>query len=564
MLQSLQIKNVALIRDLSLAFEQGFSVLIGETGAGKSIILDSLNFVLGGKADKTLIRTGEKNMRVEALFTCINQNAKEVLQEQGIELENDEVILSRTLNTEGRSECRINGFIVLVGTLKQLALNLVDSYAQHDSIILLSAKKHQAVLDSVDSLLLEPIKKELEELLFQKQKVVAKINEINGEGFSFEAKKDFLMFQVNEIETINPLANEDEELHEKRQMLMHYEKNAELIKNLIQTLEGDGSGLLSAKTKMAHKQIALLALQHKNFEEVAARMENVALELADIYETIVDFSDNYVFDERELSRIDARYDKIKMLKQKYGPTLDDVLAFYQTAKQKLYDLENSEYLLGQLEKEKQQIKEKILLVAKNLSDKRKQIASKIEKQMQEQLFDLGMKHAIFQVSFSKNQTLPEEIGKNGIDEIEFLFSANKGEELKSLSKTISGGELSRFMLAFKNILVGEDSVQLLVFDEIDSGISGETASVVAQKLGSLSKHFQILCITHLPQVASMADHYYFVKKMVEGNATFTKVELLSKEREIQEIARLTGVTLSDNALRHAKDLKEWSNQFKSK
>lgn len=562
MLQSLQIKNVALISELSLSFERGFSVLIGETGAGKSIILDSLGFVLGGKVEKSLIRSGENQMRVEAMFGGVNKGVMQLLSEQGIECDG-EVLISRTLSHEGRNECRINGTIVLLSMLKTVALNLVDSYAQHDSIVLLSSKKHQAILDGCAANEIEPLKQQLEQLLQQKSDINKRIDTINGEGFSFETRKEFLTYQVNEIAAISPQSGEDEVLQEKRQQLLNYEKNASALTDIVLALEGDGTGLLATKLKQVQKQVAHFALQNKQFEELSTRTESIALELADVYDTIKDFAQNFYYDEKDFQATDARYDKIKTLKQKYGPTLNDVLDFYQKSQQQLFDLENSEFLLSKLAQEKQVVLDKLQVVANQLTQKRKEVAARIEKQMVGQLVQLGMKHAQFKVMFAQVEADANKIGKNGLDDIEFLFSANKGEELKSLSKTISGGELSRFMLAFKNILVTEDSVQVLVFDEIDSGISGETASVVAQKLGQLAQQFQILCITHLPQVASMGDNYFYVSKLVQGNATFTKVEVLDLNRQIEEIARLSGgAQQSQHALLHAKELKAWSNQFK--
>ncbi|MFA6859805.1 MAG: DNA repair protein RecN [Clostridia bacterium] len=564
MLNSLRIKNVALISDLSLSFENGFTVLIGETGAGKSIILDSLSFVLGGKADKTLVRSGEKLMKVEALFSDINNSTKDLLTEQGIEADS-EIVISRSLNIDGRGECRINGSIVLVSTLKQIALNLIDSYAQHDSQVLLSSKNHQAVLDGCASGKIDKIKNELETLVSKRNEIKKKIDEISGEGFTFERKKDFLTFQITEIESVKPQKGEDETLQEKRQMYLNFEKNADSLKEMLNIFEGDGTGLMSAKATQLKKLISSFSSQSKAFEELGTRMENVAYELSDIYETVKDFERNYVFDEKEFNEIDSRYDKIKNLKQKYGPTLDDVISFYNKSKTQLEDLDNSEYLLTKLNEDKVAILKQIYEKAKALSQERRIVAGNIEAQMHGELTELGMKHATFKVKFSESSEFSEEteIGKNGIDNVEFLFSANKGEELKSLSKTISGGELSRFMLAFKNIISG-DGVQILVFDEIDSGISGETAMVVAEKLGMLSKKYQVLCITHLPQVASMADNYLYVKKIVKENSTFTTVEPLVAERTIEEIARLSsGAIVSESALLHAKELKNWAENYKN-
>lgn len=563
MIKQLKIKNFALIKDLELNFKSGFNVLIGETGAGKSIIINALSFVLGGKSNKSQIRSGETEIKVEAVFEGFGSSTKNALQELG-QPEEDIIILSRKYNVDGKTECRINGAFATLSMLKQLAETLVDFYGQHDSQLLLKTSKHIEILDSYKPELLSEIKLRLAELMGEYKKLNADINSLGGTFENRERMLDLLEYQINEIEKVNPKTGEFEEIENRLLEIRNSEKISNALKTTYENLDGTNSAVQYIKNSV--KSLSNITQFNPKFESFKERLNSSMYEIQDLADIFKVELKNMTYSQFELEELDDRLDNLKMLKRKYGNTIEEVLDFLEKSKKerdKLLSVDDEvERLSSKLNLNKQQLETSSL----KLSELRRKIAVEIEKNIKKELAFIGMKNADFKINF-ENQTSDNDkknFSENGTDNVEFLFSANLGETLKPLTKTISGGEMSRFMLALKNIIASKDGVETLVFDEIDSGISGEIGSAIAERIAFLSKNFQVLCITHLPQVTAMGDNYFYVYKVSDQSSTQTLVQLLDEENLYPILAKLSGNKFkTEIALAHAKELKSWANNYKS-
>lgn len=547
MLQTISIKNVALIKSLTIDFGSGLNILLGETGAGKSIIFDSLNFALGAKADKNLLRTNENEMRVELLFTNINSQAKTVMQSLGFE--DDEILISRTLNLDGKSSIRINGQVASQSLLKQIGSALLDSYSQHESIELLNSKNHLLLLDRYNYDAINPIKENLKLEYSHYNDLIKKINSLGGDKFEREHEKSLLTYQITEIEHAEIKEGEDTQVKERLDLMNSSEKIVNAISSCQSLLSDNGDSCLN---NLEYAISSLVPIS--NFDSIASchqRLESAKYEIEDIYETLVDIRNNTEFDEHEFEQLDLRHDTIRDIFKKYGGSYQKVQEFLSKAKLRLNELEDSDSLIEKYQKEVNEKYNNLIKIAKELSNIRKQTAFKIEQKIKQELSALGMKSSVFNIKFDEG-----EISSNGIDKVEFVFSANLGQESKSLSKTASGGELSRFMLAFKNIFSENESVETLIFDEIDSGISGETGLIVGEKLSSIKKHAQIICITHLPQVASFGDEFYYISKSESDGQTYTNVKHLEGDEIVYNLAKMISGQVSNIALSHAKEMRE--------
>ncbi len=548
MLQSLSIKNVALITNLNIEFGEGFNVLLGETGAGKSIIFDALNFVLGAKADKTLIRFGENEMRVDAVFTNLSPHTRENLSQLGYE--DDEIGLSRTLNSEGRSVVRINGAPVVLSVLKEVGLCLVDSYSQHESVELLKTKNHLSMIDKFGGDNLSNLKFEVKETFSKLNEIIKKIDKLGGDNFERERKLSLLEYQINEIEEANLKLGEEEDLKDK----INFYQSAEKINEAISTCEGLLSeGINSCITQIQQSTSALSGLgEFDDIEDCRKRLESSRYEIEDVCDTLYKIKSSTDFDEREFEKLDRRRDQIRSIIKKYGGTIENSLEFLSQAKEEYAEIIDSEAILVKLEKEKFLIENKFIKLCEALSLERKKVAEDIKNKLLKELYELGMKSSKFDVEFKRL----DKPSLNGFDYVEFVFSANKGQDVKALSKTASGGELSRFMLAFKNIFASIGGAQTLIFDEIDSGISGETGNIVGLKLNNIKKNAQVICITHLPQVASYGDDFFFVSKKENENTTSTELKYLNNNEIIYNLARMVvGDNVSETALKQAEEMR---------
>lgn len=547
MLQTLFIKNVALISSLTIDFGRGLNILLGETGAGKSIIFDALNFVLGEKADKTLIRSGEDMMRVDAVFSSLNAQASAQLEELGFS--DEELALSRTYSLDGKSVIRVNGVPTSQSVLKEIGSILVNSYSQHESVDLLKVKNHLSMLDKFGGNDIKNLKDIVKEEYQALSEIEKKIKSLGGDDFERERTKSLLAYQIKEIEDARLEVGEDKELQERLQFLNNAEKIYQAISYCEQLLSDSADSCINELQQSSSYLSAVSGFE--NIDDCKNRLDSARLEIEDIYQTLLDIKGDAEFDEEEYERLDRRHDLIKSLIKKYGGSIEKTLDYLEQAKAQLDELDDSANLIAKLEQDKKELLAKLKNSADNLTETRQKVAQDISIKITKELHELGMKSSLFETKFKKL----DEIGPNGQDDVEFVFSANKGQELKSLSKTASGGELSRFMLAVKNIFLSIGSAETLIFDEIDAGISGETGNIVGQKLHKITDFAQVICITHLPQVACYGDDFYYVSKKEDDKSTQTNVKHLEGDEVVSGIARLiAGDNISDIALSHAREM----------
>ncbi len=546
MLSSLFISNLALIKNCEINFNKGFNVILGQSGAGKSILIDAISFVLGAKADKTLMRTGENLMKVEAVFDNITEKTKKKLENIGIECD-DELIISRSLNSDGKSVIRVNGSVVVLKNLRDITEDFVDFCGQHDSVGLINVNNHLALLDSFIGREAEEHLKTLNSYFDELQEIDKKIKALGGDDAERNRLKEILKFQIDEIENANLITGEEEELKEKFNYISASEKiseNLSLALNYLERESVSASGLVfDAKTLLSSLS------EFDNISDCQDRLNSVYYELKDIAETLENILDNTDYDPVSLERIDKRLDLIKDLKRKYGKNIEEILKFLENAKGRLEELNNGEELLTLLDRQRGELLGKIEDASSKLSALRKEKAKVFESKLEKELNDLQMKGTSFKVNFEKG-----ELSRKGQDEVKFVFSANIGEELKDLSKTASGGELSRLLLAFKNIMLDKEST--VIFDEIDSGISGQTAGKVAEKLKNISKYLQTICITHTPVVASKGDEFILVTKESGNGETVSNAQIIHGDEVVREIANLIDGSekISKTAINHAKEL----------
>ena len=547
MLESLSIKNLALIKDQTIEFKKGLNVILGETGSGKSLIFDAINFVTGLKTDKSLLRTGESVMKVEALFSDLSSFAKQSLKDYDII--GDEILLSRTLNEEGKSSFRINGQPVVAGMVKAISKTLLDSLQQHEGMELLKSKNHLNLLDKFGGDEINDLKINLAQAYTLKKEIEKNILSLGGSDAERDRLKELLAFQIGEIEKCDLQPGEDEEIKAKLEMMSSAEKIVEVTSLADKNLSSSNYSVLSLMSEVidALASLSKIDILSENYD----RLTSLRYDIEDIADSLTKFSRSVSFDEIEFNKLDSRLDQIKLLKKKYGGTVEEVLSYCDKLKQRLEELEASQENIERLQKELSKQEKSLYEIATKLTNKRKEVALLIEQRVCKELFDLGMKNTIFKVKFEEKKISPD-----GKDEVVFVFSANKGQELKNLSQTASGGEVSRIMLALKNIFTSVDEIGVLLFDEVDSGISGEVGNMVAKKLYNISKQTQVLCVSHLSQVAGLADSFLLVNKKVLNDETLTEVISITEEKGIEQIAKLIGgENITDVALSHAKEIR---------
>ena len=548
MLSSLSISNFALIKNSELFFDKGFNVILGQSGAGKSILIDALSFVLGGKADKSFIRSNEKMLKVDAVFDNISDALKGQLEELGIDCE-DELVLSRSLNVDGKSIIRVNGSLVVLKTLKEITLNLIDFCGQHDSVGLLNVSNHLALLDRFIGNDVNILLADIESLYDKVVEIDKNISRLGGNETERNRLKEILKFQISEIEQAALEVGEDESLEKRYKFISSAENIVEKVGAVLQKIEQDTDSVTS---RLFEAKSLLNSLnEFPSLAECRDRLENAYYEIKDVAEILDDVVRNTDFDENELERLDKRLDLIKDLKRKYGNSIESILGFKDDIKKQLDELENSEFTINKLDKEKKEITKQLETKCEGLSKLRREYAVVLEDKLKEELADLQMKGTNFKVNFDKTN-----ITKKGFDAVKFVFSANVGQDMRDLSKTASGGELSRLLLAFKNIMLDKENKPTVVFDEIDSGISGQTAGKVADKLNKISKYVQVICITHTPVVASKGDEFVLVTKSLQNGETVSSANVIDGDEIVNQIAALLdgNEVISSTALEHAKKL----------
>ena len=560
MLEKLKINNFALIKSLEINFSGGFNVVLGETGAGKSIIFDALNFVLGEKAYRTLIRSGEETMKVSAIFSAPSSEIASFLSYNDLPNEN-EIFITRTYSTSGRGDVRINGELAPISVLKQLGELLIDSYGQNEGVALLKQKNHLQFLDfyKSDKNLFESTQEIIDEIV----ELTKEIEKLGGSEANRQRQIDMLKFQINEIESANLKDGEDYEINEKVVKLSNAERISEAISTSSKILDDENGALNLLRTAVSNLNMA--SKYENKLEDLALKIEESLVGLEDVQSLLLEIFEEYSVDEKTINKLVERKDLIDNLKRKYGSSIPSIFSFLESAKEELELLQNAEQILKETQGQKENLLNKAQIKLNQISTLRHESAKEFENKIEEGLREVGIKNAKFKVNFITLANSIYDVSSysiNCLEDVEFLFSANFGEELKPLSKTISGGELSRFMLVFKNIISTQNKNQTLILDEVDSGISGNIANEVAKKIAKLSKSCQILCITHLPQVASMGDFFFFVSKEEINGRTETKIKELSENQTLQEIAKLTYGNYDEKKIDLIRDLISENNKYK--
>lgn len=561
MLSRITIKNLALIADAELYFSDKLNILSGETGAGKSIIVDALMLLMGGKYDKTMLSYGSDSGFVEGLFSFTDQSKTAFLEEYDIESDT-ELIVRRKFTADGRNDIRINGKSVTAKMLKSIMSAFVDICGQNEYQILGNKREHSRILDKYLESELAPVLAELAEKFSEYSDIKKKIAAIGNSEQRLQ-RIDILTYQAGEIERANVSDGEEEELTEFRNRATHCERIKLALGAAAQALSGDDCGV--DKVYDAVRQLSSVSSLSSEYADLFERLNTVSIELGDISDTLSAALANVDFDEADLERAETRLQLLRGLKRKYG-VLSELSQKLADIKSELETLSNSDEEYAFLCEKCERVLDVLYTLSEKASDIRKRGALRLESAVKCELETLGMKNAEFRVDFAEFPTREEfahRVTAEGADEAEFMLSPNLGQPLLPLIKIISGGEMSRFMLALKVISSASGSVETMIFDEIDTGISGKIGQEVAKKLADISRHSQVLCVTHLPQIASMADYQYFIQKNTEGMTTSTSVRVLDRKGMIDEIARLSGAGgISAAAEQTAAELKDWSDEYK--
>lgn len=534
MLELLHIENIAVIEEADIPFQPGFNALTGETGAGKSIVIDAMGAVLGGRTSRDLIRTGAERAFVSALFSGVSPDLPG-LQETGVAPDEDgNLLLQREIGADGKNICRANGRPITVAQLRRIGEELLNIHGQHDGQQLLDEEQHGAYLDRFGKT------SEALEAYRQEYGVFTQLQEQIRSLQMDEAEKarrmDSLRFQIDELERAELIAGEEEELTTRRNLLRNGEKYVAALSGAEYCLNGDdeSAGAVS-QLREAEEALSGIRTLGEELAELYHRLENLRCEAYDLAEIIRDKQAEFDFSPAELDAVEARTDQLYRLKKKYGATVEDMLAYLDKCRAELDAMETADDTLILLEQKLEKARQAVHAAGAELTKVRKAAAAVLEQRIQQELQDLDMHKVRFAIDFGE-----KEPGPDGCDTIRFLMSANAGEDLKPIAKIASGGELARIMLALKNVLAEQESIGTLVFDEVDTGVSGRAAQKVAEKLAQVSRRKQVLCVTHLPQLAAMADVHFSVEKGERNGRTFTQVVQLDREQRKAELARITG------------------------
>ena len=556
MLELLHIENIAIIEEAEIAFRPGFNALTGETGAGKSIVIDAMSAVLGQRTSRDLIRTGASKAFVSALFSHVDPALCEELGASPDE--NGDLMLQREIGADGKNVCRVGGRPVTVSQLRTLGSRLVNIHGQHDGQQLLDEEQHLAYLDSfgkVDSLL---------EAYADKYNALTdirrKMNALQMDEAEKARRMDTLQYQIGELERAKLKSGEEEELQGRRNLLRNAEKFITAVSGADYALNGgeDGSGVLNL---LRQAQDALGTVRHldEGFNALYERLESAYSEAYDIAFSVAEQRENFDFSPNELDEVEGRLDQLYRLKKKYGATVEDMLAYLDNCRRELDDIAYAGDALARLEKDCAKAEKAARKAAEELSAARKAVGETLSQAILTELRQLDMGKIRFQVDFAE-----KPLDAAGMDQVRFLMSANLGEELKPINKIASGGELARIMLAMKNVLSEQDHVATMVFDEVDTGVSGRAAQKVAEKMARISRHKQVLCVTHLPQLAAMADTHFSVEKGEANGRTFTQVRQLDRKQRQMELARLTGgAQVTETMLQGAEELLTQAEKFRA-
>lgn len=558
LLSELSIRNFAIIESLSISFEKGLTVLTGETGAGKSIIIDAVHLLAGGRGSYEFIRHGEEKAELEGLFQVEDQHpCFEKARDFGIEIEDGMVVLRRDMTRSGKSICRINGKLVTIAVLREFGSSLIDIHGQHEHQELMNDSKHLPLLDQFGSHEIQPALNEYKRVYKSYDETQNRLKRLSEDEQKMAHRLDLLLFQLEEISNAQLMLNEDEELYEERTKLSNFERIYAALQSSYSALQGEQTGLDWIGMAMGHLEDA--AELDNEYKEMHETVSNSFYLLEDTVRTIRYKLDGMEFNPIRINEIEERLTEINQLKRKYGKTIDDILEYAAKIEEEIETLQNKETHIHQLETELASLSKDLHLEAKNVSGLRRKWAKVLTKLIHRELKDLYMEKTVFDVQFKEISGFQ----KNGYDHIEFFISTNPGEPLKPLAKIASGGELSRIMLALKSIFSIHQGVTSIIFDEVDTGVSGRVAQSIAEKIFKVSMNSQVLCISHLPQVAAMADtHLYIAKKTTHGRTKTLVTPLVEKEK-IKEIGRMiSGVEITDITKRHAEELLQLAHEMK--
>ena len=550
MLSQLYIENIAVIRQATIDFQKGFHVFTGETGAGKTILISAINAVLGGRTFKEIIRTGESRARVSALFTEIPASLAEKIGELGYPLEDGQLLVQREIDLTGKGQCRLDGRPATAAMLREVCSLLIDIHGQHDNQELLSAEKHLGFLDSFGA-----YRQELDDYAkayAQRMACADRLEKLQMDESYKLQRMDILQFQLKEIGDARLTDGEEEQLTEQQKRIKNAERITESLGTIYTLLNGDGEelrGVLEALEEIS-TELDTAAKYLPDFTQYGDKLNDAYYMLEELGSTARDTLEDADFDPRQLDTIESRLDTIYRLKKKYGGSIAEILAYYDKISEEYNTLELSDEMVEQLRGELERAEQDLRQAAKALTARRLETAGEFVRRVEAELAYLDMGGVRFSISRKE-----KAFGPNGADEMEFLICTNAGEEARPLAKIASGGELARIMLAIKNVLAEKDDIGTIIFDEVDTGVSGRAAQKIGQKLAEVARHRQVICVTHLAPVAACAAHHYRIYKTVEEGRTFTRVEELGHEDRVRELARImVGDHITESALQSAGEM----------
>lgn len=538
MISTLHIKNIGIIDDLSIDLNEGLNVLTGETGAGKTLIIDSLGIISGGRFSKEMIRKGETNSFVEiCMYEPENENSID-----------GNIIVSREINSNGKNMCKINGRMVTVNELKNFMGKFIEIHGQNDNQSLLDNKFHLKYLDGFIGDKIIDTKKQYKEKYEKYLEIKQELKNNYGDEKERERKLDLLRYQFNEIEESNLKVNEEDNLEEKRKLMLNSEK---ISKNLNEADIAIGENSIDS-INTAIRALEKIENIDKKYEDISSNLKNIYYELQEISRDISEHKEDVYFDEQERNEVEERLDLIYNLKRKYGNDVQEILNYKDEIEAEINHIENLDEYNNKLKKELKQLKQEMTTLAEKMHELRNEYGKVLSININKVLEDLEMKNANINIHVDYNE---EEYFENGKDIVEFYITTNLGEDEKQLAKIASGGEMSRIMLAIKKVLADTDKMPVLIFDEIDTGISGKAAGAVAEKLNGISKNHQVLCISHLPSIAAIADYNYFISKRVINERTNTNIKLLNEKETLEEIARISSGEINEATIQYAMQLR---------
>lgn len=548
MLSHIHINSLGIIDDLEIEFGKGLNIITGETGAGKTLVIGSIQMISGNKVSKDLIRNGKDKAFVEALFYIENDLLKNRVKELGYD--SDEIVIYREITRNGRAVNKVNGHLVSVSELKELGEILIDLHGQHDNQFLLDSRHHIEVIDNFAGDELKTFKDEYLTLYNDRKRILDDIERLGGEPEKRARTIEFLKFQLDEIKEASLKSGEEEELNDRRKVLANAEKIAQNLSFSYDAISGERGAINCLE--VAKSKLSEIINIDERYSKIFDVLNEAYYGVEDAAQSLSSEIDGLFIDDGELNTIDERLDLIFRLKRKYGKSIDEILATYESMEKEYSELCNSEELVNNLNLELKNVESELTQIANNISQLRKKVASSLEKRLEEILKELMMPKSRFEI-----KVLPlDKFLTSGMDDVEILFSSNLGEDVKPLSKVASGGEISRIMLALKNVLSNADIIPVMVFDEIDTGISGKAGFAVGEKMHEIANNKQVICVTHLPSIAAKGDTNFFISKDNIDDRTVTSVKRLNEDETIYEIARIiSGGNISDTALMHAKEIR---------